>query len=240
MDDRGSAQPHAPRARQVKARMSWLVLCLVATAALSLVAVQVPPVAKKLGLFAIAYGLVAGGIAAWLTTALDLKQPRIWRWAPFVFCLVLAGQIGMALESHRLQREAARKALLSDPKRAMLVQLQEAAQASGDAEAQKEAAQMWRTVGGSGPSFRDYLEYRVSALGRRAEQWAAAIWIIEMLLGSVAGAWSFRWLALRSSGAQKSATQPNLPALPKTASGHPTTEISPGLDGGVAPAKLEE
>jgi hypothetical protein len=240
MDDSGSAQPHAPRARQVKARLSWLVLCVVGTAALSLVAVQVPPVAKKLGLFAIAYGLVAGGIAAWLTTVLELKQRRIWRWAPFVFCLVLAGQIGMALESHRLQRETARKALLSDPKRAMLVELQEAAQASGDAEAQKEAAQMWRTVGGSGPSFRDYLEYRVSPLGRRAERWAATIWIVEILLGSVAGTWSFRWLAARSPDVEKLASRPDLTASPEIAAGHPATGISTGLDGGVPPAKLEE
>ena len=238
MDDSGSVRAGAPEPRQIKARFSWLVLFLITTAALTLIAVHAPPVAKKLGLFAIAYGLVAGGIAAWLAALLDLRQTAKWPWPAPVFAIVLFGGIGMALEAHRLERVAERQALLADPKRAALIRLQEMAQSSGDAASQKEAAEMWHTVGGGGPSFRDYLERRMTALGPRTQRWAVTIWIVEVLLGAFAGAWMFVRLAGQRPLTAKASDRRGRSL--HEAGDSSSDAVPAGLDGGVPPAKLEE
>jgi hypothetical protein len=54
---------------------------------------------------------------------------------------------------------------------------------------------MRRTLSGDQDmSFAGYLRYRVSELGEWAQRAGIAIWIVEILLGSIAGTWIFRRL----------------------------------------------
>jgi hypothetical protein len=179
----------APAGRR-SGRISWLVLFLLATAAISLVAVHLPPRVKMLGLFAIGHGLLAGWAAARLESVFDLPAGNEV-WSAVVFLVILGGQIGMAAESNRLDRAAEERALAANPKRAALLRMLESGKFPNDPKSKQIADDARRTIGARGTSFADYLQFRVSALGIKSRPVAAAIWILEIGLGSAAGTWIF-------------------------------------------------
>jgi len=219
-------QPDVAPAGRRNGRLSWLVLFLLATAAISLVAVHLPPRVKMLGLFAIGHGLLAGWAAARLAAVFDLTAAK-GVWSAIVFVVILGGQIGMAVESNRLDRVAEERAMAANPKRAALWRMLESGKFPDDPESKQIADDARRTIGARGTSFADYLQFRTSALGIKSRPLAAAIWILEIGLGSLAGTWIFGRLTSRRMPTAERTYATELPS-------------SLRLEAGSPPAKLEE
>jgi len=191
-----------------------------------------------LGLFAIGHGLLAGWAAARLALAFDLPAAKAV-WSAVVFAVILGGQVGMAVESHRLDRAAEERAISANPKRAALLRMLESGKFPDDPKSKQIADDARRTIGAQGTSFADYLQFRVSALGIQSRPLAAAIWILEVGLGGLAGMWIFGWLTshrMPTGGRTGWRDERDLQA------GRSGAEIpsSPRLEAGGPPAKLEE
>jgi hypothetical protein len=200
--------------------LSWLALLAIGTCTLTLAAAHLPPVFKKLGLFAIAYGSLLGLAGAWRSQFAPGLRTRRGLGMAVVFVFALAGQIGIAAESYRIDRTERERRERSDPKRALANRLLESAAEPSDAKSQAALAELRRAYSSPGDSFGDYLQFRVSGIGVRSKRVAAWFWAIELLLGGQAAVWAFcRW-----------SRAPALPARPRAAE----------LDAAGAPAKLEE
>jgi hypothetical protein len=168
-----------------------MVLLVIAASALALGAAHLPPICKKLGLFAIAYGLLVGLMAGWLLQF----SPRLGAWrrmaAAVVFLVVLAGQVGIASESYRIDRAERECRERSDPKQALARKLLESANEPSDAKSRGTFEEFRRVYAESGASFGDYLQFRVSGIGIQSKGAAALFWVVEIALGGLAGGWIF-------------------------------------------------
>jgi hypothetical protein len=194
MAEPGLEQPESTAAASRNGWFSWLILFLVGTAAISLVAVYLPPRVKMLGLFAMGHGLLAGWLAARLAAMFIPTASKVVTSA-LVFLVILGGQVGMAVESHRVYRAAEERGVAANPKRAAALRLLQSVKLPDDAKSEKMIAETRKTIGANGTSFTDYLQFRVSELGVQSRRLAESIWIVEIVLGSLAGTWIFRRLA---------------------------------------------
>jgi len=195
MAEPATHQPDAAPVRRRNGWFSWLILFLVGTAAVSLAAVYLPPQVKKLGLLAIGQGLAAGWIAARLASMFELSAASKAFGCGVVFLVILGGQLATAVESHRVYRLAEERALAAHPKRLAALRMLESVKLPEDARSKQTVADVRKTIGVRGTSFADYLQFRVSEVGIQSRRAAQAIWIVEILLGSLAGTWIFRRLA---------------------------------------------
>jgi len=170
---------------------SWIALLVIATCALALAAAHLPPIFKKLGLFAVAYGLLLGLIGAWLIqfTPKVCKARRLG--AAVVFALALAGQIGIALESYRLDRSERERRERSDPKETLARRLLESANEPSDPKSRATFDEFRRSYSKPGASFGEYLQFRVSGIGIQSKRIGALFWGAEIVLGAVAASWVF-------------------------------------------------
>jgi hypothetical protein len=188
-------QPEPAPIRRRNGWFSWVILFLVGTASLSLAAVYLPPRIKMLGLFAIADGLLAGWLAARLAAMFEVRSASRVIECGLVFLVIVGGQIGTAIESHRVFRAAEEQAIAANPKRAAALRMLQLVNLPDDAKSAQAVADARKTIGVNGTSFTDYLQFRVSELGIRSRRLAIAIWVLEIVLGSLAGTWIFRRLA---------------------------------------------
>jgi len=170
---------------------SWIVLLVIAASGLALVAAHLPPIAKKLGLWAVAYGLLVGLIAAWLTQfALGFRAPRRLGMA-IVLLVAIAGQIGIGVESYRLDRSEQERREQSDPKNVLARRLLDSANEPSDPKSRATFDEFRRSFRRPGPSFGDYLQFRVSGIGIQSNWTAALFWGAEVVLGAVAASWIY-------------------------------------------------
>jgi hypothetical protein len=191
-DPTESAAPGAHPTRYLPVGLSsWIVLLTIATAALALAAAHLPPVFKKLGLFAIAYGLLVGLIAAWLApVSLRLHLSRRLG-VVLVFVIALSGQIGIAAESYRVDREQRQRLRRADPNQALAQRLLESAAEPTDEKSRATFEDFRHSYGGPPGSFVDYLQFRLSSIGIQSKPVAISLWGVELLLGGVAASWVF-------------------------------------------------
>jgi hypothetical protein len=200
--------------------VSWIVLLAIAASALALAAAHLPPIFKKLGLFAVAYGVVLGLISAWLKQFTPGLGSRRRLATAVVVVLAVAGDVGIAAESFRIERSKQSARENADPKQLLARKLVESASEPPAGMSQEALEELRRSYGGPGHSFGDYLQYRVSSIGIHSKQAAAGFWGIELILGGLAAGWVF----CRNSGGATS----------------PTASRAAELDAARAPAKLEE
>jgi hypothetical protein len=175
---------------------SWLMLFLLATAAISLLAVYLPSRVKMLGLYAIGLGLLAGWLAARLAETFHVTRTKSAVTCAIVFVVIAAGQMGMAVESYRVYRTAEERALAANPKRAAALQMLQSLNLPDDAKSEQAVADVRKTIGTNGTTFVDFLQYRVSQIGIQSRRVATVFWVVELVLGGAAGTWIFRRLTL--------------------------------------------
>jgi hypothetical protein len=174
---------------------------MVSTALVCIASAHLPPAAKKLGLLAVGLGLLIGWLAGRLADHFDLTEAGRRARVGAIVLIVLAGQIGMALESWRLHRQDVGAARIDAGLLAAMNKLQSTAPA-GDSRSEAARAEIQRSIAdeldrqrqrlAENRSFGGYLVHRVSGLGAVGPRGAAAIWIGEALLGSLAAGWMFR------------------------------------------------
>lgn len=177
--------------RGVLALLQWLLLGAVLIAALTIVGVHAPAVVKKIGLFAIGYGLLVGwglGYAARLTG---------WRTSRSVsgvlaFVVIAAGLVGLAFESYRQRSAAVQEWLRENPETMLAARMVEQGATPDDPRQRSRHQELQKTIRRRiDPGFFDYLAFRLqlSPLRTWPMPWPAVFWIAEVLLGGTAGAW---------------------------------------------------
>ncbi len=194
-------QPAASQSNQIVLALQWLVMSAVAVALLSLGAAHLPPRLKLLGAFALGYGLVAGWVIGKLAQMSQLPRARTLIAA--AAALILCGELGMSIESWRLQSAALRRLDQTSGKSgsAAFLPLLDTKHTPDDSASKKaldetrnliqqELARRQQVLTEE-TRFAGYLRRRVSALGAWPVPWPALFWGAEVALGVVAGAWLF-------------------------------------------------
>lgn len=170
---------------------SWLLLLTIGVGALALGSAHLPPMFKKLGLFAVAYGLLVGLLAAWLDQFTGRFRGHLAMRAAVVVLLTLLGQVGIAAESFRIDRAEQQRLERADPKQLLARRLLESAAEPPDAKSQATLNEFRREYADTGPSFADYLRFRVSGIGIRSQSFAVVFWGMEVALGGFAAGWIY-------------------------------------------------
>jgi hypothetical protein len=178
--------------------VAWIVLLTITAAALAVAFAHFPPDFKKLGLLAVAYGVLVGLAGMWLAPSVTRVRLRPWLWTSLVVILTVAGQIGIAAESFRVERAEEQRLERANPNQLLARRLLESAQEPPDAKSRAALDEFRRTHVRAGDSFGDYLEFRVSNLGIRSKWGAELFWAAEVVLGGLAAGWIF----FRRSGAK--------------------------------------
>jgi hypothetical protein len=165
---------------------------------LALGAAHLPPIFKKLGLFAVAYGLLVGLMACWLDQFTGRFREHLGIRAAAVVLLTLLGQVGIAVESFRIDRAEQQRREQADPKQLLARRLLESAAEPPDPKSQATLNEFRREYASTGLSFADYLRFRVSGIGIRSQSVAVVFWGIEVALGGLAAGWSYFRRAAKS------------------------------------------
>jgi hypothetical protein len=187
-----SNEPAAPDVRPAGGGMvSWIVLLTITATALAIAFAHFPPDFKKLGLLAVAYGVLAGLAGVWLAPPAARTRFRPWLRTILVVILAVAGQIGIAAESFRLERAEELRLERANPNQLLARRLLESAQEPPDAKSRASLDEFRRTHVRAGDSFGGYLQFRVSNLGIRSKWGAALFWAGEVVLGALAAGWIF-------------------------------------------------
>ncbi len=192
--------------------VSWILLLTIAAAALAIAFAHFPPTFKKLGLFAVAYGVLVGVAGVWLAPSAERVRRRPWLSTFLVVILAIAGQIGIAAESFRVERAEEQRLERANPNQLLARRLLESAQEPPDAKSRASLDEFRRNYNRAGDSFGDYLEFRVSNLGIRSKWGASLFWVAEVALGGLAAGWIFSW----RSGHRPSVLRPPAAAFDAT------------------------
>ncbi len=189
----------------------WLLVGWLGVAVLALAAAHAHERLKLIGLYALVIGAIAGCAMGMLARRLKLRRAAV------LFALawptILAGQLLLTYETHRLWANRTQARLHADP----LAEISAQAAASGKTAAAKDQTAAWRELEASSQrsqaararllSFRGYLDDRLSPFGRTVKHEPEVFWAGEILLAATLGA----WLASRLGGHGRPAAQRTAP-----------------------------
>ena len=156
--------------------MSWMVIGMVATLALSLIAAHAPARIRLLGLFSIAFGLIVGWLLNRLVELLDAHPSRHFI-RLVAATLTLCGLVGSTCEQVRL--ETLKRP--GTPKEEVAQRLIDEMQMSGPANHSPQNDSL--------SEFRKHLSVRIRKLGVWSSPWPEAFWIAEVCAGAFASSW---------------------------------------------------
>ena len=215
MGDRDERHPsNSTRWRPAWRALAWLLLSVAATALLAYVAAHLPR--KPIALVALAYAALATWVLLWLAGELRLNSRS--RLLVAAAGLVLAGQIGVAWESHRVFASAVRTYWGPDPRAGMLSQMRRSQTSAEDIAVMEAAIAERRRALAARTSFSAWLRHRLSQVTRFSpgSLWPAVTWAVELLVGTAAGLW-IGWRLNRWSGTVPNRSSPpdsDAPASP--------------------------
>lgn len=200
-----SSQPTQTRSQL----FGWFVMSLIAVTLLSLVGANAPSRIKLLGLYAAGYGALVGFCLNWLARLNHVRVGRAVIAAAAV--LIVAGWVGMCLESYRIQAAKLRKKAADEPaalrasrligsspppedaeSRAIYNDMKQsfaeaAEEQTTEAAVQERAAQIAQRT-----TIQTFLVNRVSPLGHWPLAAAVLFWSAETVIACVAGVWVLR------------------------------------------------
>lgn len=177
--------------------LQWLVLSVLGLTIFTLMAAHAPGRIKLIGPFAVGFGLAAGAGLVALARIIGARRRRFIVWWVPVF--IAAGQIGMAIESHRLYAKQVRRDSAGDVNVLKLARFLHEGAAPEDPDQKAQYEQMQQSVQKAAEerrrelqektSFTGYLRHRLSPLGSWPRPWPTVFWLGEVLLGTAAGIW---------------------------------------------------
>lgn len=183
--------------------LSWLIVSAMGVAVLSLAGAFAPPVARRLVLFHLAYGLLGGVGMGWLarewgligTASVESRDRdeshaagRSWLLPILGGTILVAGGVNMGWVSYR-QFEQARRELAGEQADQIAILSMLEQMSDVDEELAKRYAEERRQFA---PTMSDYQVHRVSALGKWTPLWAWFFWGIELALAGTVGGWVIR------------------------------------------------
>lgn len=161
----------------------WLLLGSIGVFVLSVAAGFAPAPIKRLLLFYLAFGLIAGGGLGRLAQEVGLRRSLLVLVLGNV--LILAGGVNVTRVSYDRFRTAVEEQVQQNPDTMLGLKLLEET-AGDDPELQARVEQERARLK---PQFRDYLRHRVSALGTWARPWPLVFWIVELAASLAVGTW---------------------------------------------------
>ncbi|WP_145372755.1 hypothetical protein [Maioricimonas rarisocia] len=177
--------PAAENDRQQTARAIslWLLLGSIGVFVLSVAAGFAPAPIKRLLLFYLAFGLIAGGGLGRLAQEVGARHSMLI--VLLGNLLLLAGGMNVARVSYDRIHADVQERVRQNPDNMLGLKLLE--QTAGDdpemqARVRAEQARL-------NPRFRDYLRHRVSPLGKWERPWPLVFWIVELALSLAVGTW---------------------------------------------------
>lgn len=188
---------------------TWLLMAVVGTVAITLAASHAPAPMRKLFVFSIICGLLLAEGYLLLCRVTDCRLPT-GKLLAISCCLILASQIGVALETHRQYRQAILKSISVDSEQRQISKAMVASAKSKNApndkpsaelaeqqklqkefqESLNDAIQEEAAIRREQASFSAYMQRRIQALGDWPSTVAWAIWIAELTLAILAGGYS--------------------------------------------------
>ncbi len=184
-DDNPGIGPGSRRG-SVSTFLLWIVLSAICVTAWTLICAHAPARIRLIGLFAVGYGLGAGWLLKQLARKLAFEGERFIPW--LVGLLVVAGQIGLAVESHRLFVNEMRRSLENDKARSALAALLQNNAPEGDPTSRKMLDDMRESLG-LHTEFRGYLARRLAPFGRWSSPWPEIFWSLEIAASAAAAVW---------------------------------------------------
>ncbi|MFG0334887.1 MAG: hypothetical protein ACF8TS_16145 [Maioricimonas sp. JB049] len=180
-----AAASSVERAGQQTARAIglWLLLGGIGVFVLSIAAGFAPAPVKRLLLFYLAFGLIAGGGLGRLAYEVGVRPSVLI--VILGNLLLLAGGLNVTRVSYDRFHAHIEEQVRRDDDTMLGLRLLERT-AGDDPELQARAAAERARLD---PRFRDYLRHRVSPLGTWAAPWPLVFWIAELVLALAAGTW---------------------------------------------------
>ncbi len=164
----------------------WLGLGLISGLILIISAVHAPARIKLLGLFSIGFGLMLGSWLSFLAQKCfsDLHLTDHWRGKTLLAgALIVAAIAGIGLESHRLWKRDLLRSREEDRRRVATMSL------AGSQLLEQERA-TWERIDRDDTRFSEFLKRRTQTLQLGTVS-SVSIWLLEILIGGVAGTWLF-------------------------------------------------
>lgn len=175
----------------------WFVMSALGLTVLTLTAAHAPARIKLIGLFVVGYGLAAGAGLGALARISGVQRRRLIVWLATAF--IAAGEVGMAVEAHRLYAAHVQRNVEGDKNVLTMARLFREGSLPDDPQQRAQYEQMQQTVRKAADlrrreqekqsSFAGYLRHRISPLGSWPDPWPAVFWLAEVLLGTAAGTW---------------------------------------------------
>lgn len=215
MGDRDDVRPSESAERRPgwHSAVAWLLLSVAVLAVLAYATARLPR--KPIALLAVAYAALATGGLLWLARELRLNARRCL--LVVTAGLVLAGQVGVAWESHRAFSAAVRAYWGPDPRAGILLQMRRSNASAEDIRAMEAVVAERRRALAARTSFSAWLRHRLSLITRfsAGSPWPAAIWALEVVAGTAAGVW-VGWRLVRWVETATAASLPENPGeLPR-------------------------
>ncbi|QDT28685.1 hypothetical protein [Gimesia panareensis] len=195
--------------------LSWLLISLVLMTALSLLAVHLPERLKLLLVYAVVYGLIAGGMLATLAVKSGLTVTRSL--LSVIVLLTISGQCLVLYLSHQRYQEATQRQFKLDQTALVIDRMFAKGEPPEDPQARKEYDQVLKQFQAAKKERQDkeqrllkissYLEHRLSPVARLDAPWPLLFWLLELTLCSAAAVWAGRQVAQPASPETEPAEQ---------------------------------
>ncbi len=212
------SQPAQPNSKT--GFVQWLLVALVLITALSLLAVHLPERLKLLLVYAVVYGLIAGGALTTLAVKFGVTINKMFILT--LVCLIIFGQSLVLYLSHQRYKDATLKQFKADQTSMVIDRMFSTGEPPEDPEARKEYEQVFKQFQAAKTERKEteqrllqissYLQHRISPVANLKSPWPHLFWLLELTLCCLAAIWASRQVtqsesettSLQDSSASKS------------------------------------
>jgi hypothetical protein len=197
-DQLTESQPVQPNSKT--GFLQWLLVSLVLITALSLLAVHLPERLKLLLVYAVVYGLIAGGALTTLAVKFGVTINR--NFILTLVCLILFGQSLVLYLSHQRYKEATLKQFKADQTSMVIDRMFSTGEPPEDPAARQEYEQVLKQFQAAKAERKEteqrllqissYLQHRISPVAKLKSPWPHLFWLVELILCCLAAIWASR------------------------------------------------
>ena len=192
------SQPAQPNSKT--GFLQWLLVALVLITALSLLAVHLPERLKLLLVYAVVYGLIAGGALTTLAVKFGLTINS--KLTLTLVCLIIFGQSLVLYLSHDRYKAATLKQFKADRTSMVIDRMFSTGEPPEDPQARKEYEQVFKQFQAAKTERKEteerllqissYLQHRISPVAKLNDPWPHLFWLLELILCCLTAIWASR------------------------------------------------
>lgn len=197
------SESQSPQRRSTASYVQWIIVSLILITGLSLLAVHLPERLKLLLVYAVVYGLIAGG--ALTTLAIKLCIPVKRTLTLSIVCLTIFGQSLILYLSHQRYQAATLQEFKADQTSIVIERMLRTGEPPEAPEARKQYDQVVKQIAEAKAERREkeqrlleissYLQHRISPIAKLKYPWPHLFWLLELILCCLAVIWASRQVA---------------------------------------------